>query len=128
MSEVQTIGGGASYQFSTVPAKANALFTLVQFKYNGRDATQRNADVGASYKLSGSIVLNTGYTFSELEGVRWHQLLFGAVYSLSKRSEIYFQALAQRAAGTADFAAIHAVGVSGSRNQALIGVGVHHFF
>jgi len=65
--------------------------------------------------------------YSNASWQHWHQAALQADYQLSKRTDVYAEAVYQRAsAGT--LAAINSIDPSSSRNQLLVATGIRHRF
>ncbi|RJF92798.1 porin [Noviherbaspirillum saxi] len=121
-----TIAAGAGYAIGNV--RMHALYTQSKIELPTISPTQKNVDIGTSWRYTPANALNVGYSHSRLEGARYNQISVGNAYSLSKRTEIYAQAAYQRAGGTARFAIQNNTGVSSSDSQLVTTVGVHHSF
>ncbi|QYD73580.1 hypothetical protein KZJ38_28610 [Paraburkholderia edwinii] len=67
------------------------------------------------------------YVYSNASSQHWHQGALQADYQLSKRTDVYAEAVYQRAsAGT--LAVINSIDPSSSRNQLLVATGIRHRF
>lgn len=125
-NSLTTLAAGAGYTVDNI--RLNGLYTQTKIDLAGANPTQKNLDLGASWRYTTANALNVGYTNTKLEGARWNQFSLSNVYSLSKRTEVYAQAAYQRASGDAKFAIINNAGVSGGTSQLVTTVGVHHSF
>lgn len=125
-NSLTTVAAGAGYTIGDV--RLNGLYTRSKIELGASSPTQKNVDLGASWRYNPANALNLGYMHSRLEGAHYNQISVSNVYSLSKRTEVYAQAAYQRAGGTARFAIQNNTGVSGSDSQWVTTVGVHHSF
>lgn len=103
-------------------------FSYNRLEHMNQTANQRNFDIGGVYFFTPQTALQMTFSHSDLAGNRWDQLTTIAAYKFSKRTSAYVQAMYQRASGKAQYAAIQNIGVSSSRTQALVGLGLSHFF
>jgi predicted porin len=125
-NHLTTVAAGAGYTLGDV--RMNALYTQSKLDMAATSATQKNVDLGVSWRYNPVNALNVGYTHSRLEGARYNQVSVSNIYSLSKRTELYAQAAYQKAGGNARFAIQNNTGVSSSDSQLVTTVGVHHSF
>ncbi|RDU94661.1 porin [Trinickia dinghuensis] len=134
----RTFGAGASYAFG--PAQVGAVWTQARLD-NAQAAANIRADnyeVNAKYNLTPALGLGAAYTFTDQRGsvlganvgARFHQVGVQADYFLSKRTDVYAQAVYQHSS-SAGAAAIYNGsfgGVSSSDNQTAATVGLRHRF
>lgn len=117
---------GVSYRGSDfIVASA---FSYTRMKLDDRTANQRNYDIGGTYFFANSIAAQLMYTHSNLDGARWDQITALGAYSLSKRTKLYVKTMYQHASGEADYAAMQNIGVSSSRSQTVVNMGISHMF
>ncbi len=130
---LSTIAGGVGYTIGSV--RMNASYTQVKLDLpTGPSPKQKNLDLGTAWRYMNLNTINFGYSFSKLEGARWNTFSLSHVHEFSKRTQFYVQAAYQRAGGDARFAVMNgtgasgATGVSGSTNQFVTTIGMHHSF
>lgn len=123
--KVENMGAGASYQFGKL--LVHGVYTRTRLQSNGYSDTFQSYDAGANYQFTVANTVAGGAATSTLSGRRWTQFMIGDIYSLSKSTQLYVNALYQRANSNAQ-AAFFTAGVSSGRNQAIVLAGVHHSF
>ncbi|CAB3797919.1 Outer membrane porin protein 32 [Paraburkholderia caffeinitolerans] len=123
--KVENMGAGASYSFGKL--LVHGLYTRTKLESNGHSDTFQSYDAGANYQFTAFNSVVGGAATSTLDGRRWTQVMIGDVYSLSKRTQVYVNALYERANSEAN-AAFFTAGVSSGRNQAIVLAGIHHSF
>jgi predicted porin len=131
----RTYGVGASYAFG--PAQVGAVWTQARLD-NAALASVRedNYEVNAKYNLTPALGLGVAYTYSNgtvgNRDAHWNQVGLQADYALSKRTDVYAQAVYQRASGAN--ASIYNGDVTGATstssgiNQTAATVGLRHRF
>ncbi|MGF6446282.1 porin [Paraburkholderia youngii] len=140
-------GAGASYGFG--PALVGVAWTQSRIdNLVGAAATQRqghtnNYEINGKYNLTPAMALGVAYTFTDARGyginadgndmkTRYHQIGLQADYSLSRRTDVYAQAVYQHAMGDGGVASIYSgdntVPTSSSKNQTAATVGLRHRF
>lgn len=94
-----------------------------------------NLELNARYALTGAITLAAAYTFTDgqLDGrsPTWHQANLLAVYSFSKRTNVYLQAVYQHVSGmggTDIGAGITGLAQSSAKEQVATTIGIRHSF
>jgi predicted porin len=137
-------GAAASYSFG--PATVGAAWT--QSRIDNVVGTQQslranNYEVNGKYNLTPALGLGVAYTFTDGKGygvaadggsasVRYHQIGLQADYSLSRRTDVYAQAVYQHAMGDGGVASIYSGDnsqlPSSSKNQTAATVGLRHRF
>ncbi|KVC81226.1 porin [Burkholderia ubonensis] len=132
----RTYGVAAAYAFG--PAQVGAAWTQARLdNLNDGSASVRadNYEVNAKYNLTPALGLGAAYTYtnSKVAGNSFHWNQFGlqADYALSKRTDVYAQAVYQRASKNAGGASIYSgdsVASSTSINQTAATVGLRHRF
>jgi general bacterial porin, GBP family len=86
-----------------------------------------NYEISAVWLATPTLVLAGMYVYSNASSQHWHQGALQADYQLSKRTDVYVEAVYQRAsAGT--LAVINSIDPSGGRNQLLVATGIRHRF
>lgn len=123
---VRNFAVGASYRMDAV--LVGAAYSNTRMASMGQRAKQDNYDIAASWMVTPRDTLQAMYTYSKFDSAKWHQLTLTAMHGLSKRTYIYAQTRLQRAAGEADYAAIADIGVSSSKSQAVVSLGLAHRF
>ena len=118
-------GVGAGYQWG--PAFLHGVFTLVDFRQNGASATLRTAEGGVRYSMTNALSLAGSYAYSKLAQAHWNQIVAGIDYSLSKRTDIYCNAVALRASNGVR-AQLFTLPASNSNSQTVVSVGMRHLF
>ncbi|QGZ65024.1 porin [Paraburkholderia acidisoli] len=112
---------------------ADLLYTNTRNTFTG--ATINVIEVGGTVPVGQAMHLYTAYQYMKgndvLENNRAHQVNVTLDYTLSKRTDIYASAAWQHASGDGDTAKawiLFTAGPSSSGNQALLRVGMRHFF
>lgn len=118
-------GVGAGYQWG--PAFLHGLFTLVDFTQNGAGASLRTAEGGVKYSLNYAVSLGGSYAYSKLGQAHWNQMVGGIDYSLSKRTDIYFNAVLLRVSHGVR-AQLFSLPASSSNSQTVVSLGMRHLF
>lgn len=123
--KVENMGAGASYQFGKL--LVHGLYTRVKLDSAGHSDTYQSYDAGANYQFTPFNSVAGGAATTTLAGHRWTQFEIGDIYALSKSTQLYVNALYERAGSNTD-AAFFTAGVSSSRNQTIFLTGIHHSF
>ncbi|CAM2185543.1 Outer membrane porin protein 32 [Paraburkholderia sacchari] len=123
--KVENMGAGVSYSFGKL--LVHGLYTRTKLESNGHSDTFQSYDAGANYQFTAFNSVVLGGATSTLDGRRWNQVMIGDVYSLSKRTQVYVNALYEHTNSEAH-AAFFTAGVSSGRNQAIVLAGLHHSF
>ncbi|RDK00090.1 porin [Paraburkholderia lacunae] len=137
-------GAAGSYSFG--PATVGLAWTQSRID-NVAGAHQslraNNYEVNGKYNVTPALGLGVAYTFTDGKGygvgangasesVRYHQIGLQADYSLSRRTDVYAQAVYQHAMGDGGVASIYSGDVtqlpSSSKNQTAATVGLRHRF
>ncbi|WP_118184697.1 porin [Paraburkholderia phosphatilytica] len=127
-----TIGGTYSYtQFGNLGTESGLASTNV-----GRSAMFNNAELNFKYQLTPALLLGAAYDYTRGFGVHqatYNQGVLGAVYLLSKRTDLYADVMYQHASGTDStggpaVAALNGLTASSTPNQMLTIVGMRHRF
>ncbi|MBC8750811.1 putative porin [Paraburkholderia sp. WC7.3g] len=140
-------GAAGSYGFG--PATVGVAWTqsridnLVGAAPGQRQGHTNNYEVNGKYNVTPALGLGIAYTFTDARGyginadgndmkTRYHQIGVQADYSLSKRTDVYAQAVYQHAMGDGGVASIYSgdntVPTSSSKNQTAATVGLRHRF
>ena len=140
-------GAAASYSFG--PATVGAAWTqsrvdnLVGAVPGQRQGSSNNYEVNGKYNLTPAMAVGVAYTFTDAKGyginadgndmkTRYHQVGVQADYSLSRRTDVYAQAVYQHAMGDGGVASIYSGDntqlPSSSKNQTAATVGLRHRF
>jgi predicted porin len=121
-----TVSGiGAGYQWG--PAFLHGLFTLVKFSQNGPSASLRTAEGGVKYSVNYALSVSGSYAYSKLGQAHWNQIVGGIDYSLSKRTDIYCNAVMLRASSGVR-AQLLSLPASNSTSQTVVSIGARHLF
>lgn len=126
------VAAAVGYDFGFASASAN--YSNVLFGY--LDSTRLrldNLEVEVSKRVTPGLLIGVGYTltsgrYSSNEKVQYNQFNSGAVYSLSKQTDIFCAAIFQKAGGAARYAQIYATSPSDSKSQMVIVSGMRHKF
>ncbi|HXZ06639.1 MAG TPA: porin [Paraburkholderia sp.] len=121
----ENMGAGASYQFGNL--LVHGLYTRVKLQSNGYSDIYQSYDAGANYQFTPANSVGGGAATTTLSGRRWTQFMIGDVYSLSKSTQVYVNALYMRSNSEAQ-AAFFTAGVASGRNQTIVLTGIHHSF
>ncbi|MGV2288169.1 porin [Trinickia sp. YCB016] len=143
----QMIVAGGSYTLGT--AKLGLTYSNTQFRNLGavagipvatanigRSAMFHNAEVNFTYQLTPTFMLGAAYDYTKGYGVddaTYNQGVLGAIYLLSKRTDVYADAIYQHASGTDSTGGSAAANLNGltastTPNQVLAIVGMRHRF
>jgi len=138
---------GANYKFGA--ATVGAVLSHSDFKAandaaklarNDFKAKSLSAELHASYQLSPALQVGAGYSFTRLtipgdtdtdskEALPFHQVSLGSSYALSKRTDVYVIAAAQRATGKNAVASIgDSADFSSVKSQFKTSIGLRHKF
>lgn len=118
-------GVGAGYQWG--PAFLHGLLTLVKFSQNGASASLRTAEGGVKYSVNYAFSLSGSYAYSKLGQAHWNQIVGGIDYSLSKRTDIYCNAVMLRSSNGVR-AQLFTLPAANSNSQTVVSLGVRHLF
>ena len=118
-------GVGAGYQWG--PAFLHGVFTLVEFSQNGASASLRTAEGGVKYSVNYALSVSGSYAYSKLGQAHWNQIVGGIDYALSKRTDIYCNAVMLRASSGVR-AQLFSLPASNSISQTVVSIGARHLF
>jgi predicted porin len=132
---LRTYGAAAGYAFG--PAQVGAAWTQSRLDgVTGASIRADNYEVNGKYNLTPALGLGIAYTYTNARvsdiNAHWNQVGLQADYALSKRTDVYAQAVYQRASGAP--AGIYngdmtgATSTSSSINQTAATVGLRHRF
>lgn len=122
-----------------------AGYSNAQYRRDGASVFAKNehyntAQGFVNYQASAALLVGVGYSFTKSGGntaANYHQASVGADYNLSKRTDVYMTAAYQHANGTTANgaggampaqASIGSYGYNGTKNQALVNLGLRHRF
>lgn len=124
--EKLTVAGvGAGYQLG--PAFLRAVYTTVVFRQHGQNAWLRTAEGGVKYMFNYALFVTMSYARSTLSGKAWNQFVAGTDYLLSKRTDIYLNAVYLRASAGVR-SEIFMLPASSSSSQTVVSLGIRHLF
>jgi predicted porin len=130
----QIAGAGVAYALGNANFLVNYTHVLFAGGQLAGDAKFDNFEVGAAYSFTPALqgVLSYNYTDAVDDAAssssRYHQINLMADYALSKRTDVYAQAVYQHAVGAAQFAQIAGLDASSSRSQLALRVAFRHRF
>jgi predicted porin len=132
-TNVQRIfGTGANYDFGFVNATIG--YSNILFNYSdGTGLRLQNGEIALSKRVIPQLLLGTAYIFtwgkySDGKQPKYHQVNLSAIYSLSKRTDLFLVGIYQRAANDALHAQIYSTSASSTKNQTLFQAGIRHRF
>lgn len=129
----RVLGGGGSYTFGG--ATAALLYTNSQFDLlNGGSLRFSNYEANVRYLLTPALQAAVGYIYttqrsssSSYSSAHYNQLALGTNYFLSKRTDVYLNAIYQRASGANAW--IELIGAPSSNNHQFVATtGIRHRF
>jgi outer membrane protein OmpU len=118
-------GIGASYQLG--PALFHAIFTKIDLRQHGASASLRTTEGGIKYSISYAFSLAAGYARSTVASHGWNQFVAGVDYLLSKRTDIYLNAVYLHASAGVQ-AELFALPASSTNKQTVVALGMRHAF
>ncbi|SAL43781.1 outer membrane protein, (porin) [Caballeronia terrestris] len=134
----RTYGVGANYSVGALTF--GGLWTQSRFQYDMGDSALRfnNYELNARYNLTPALALGGAYTYTDVKGsvpgsrnsdhTQYHQIGLQADYSLSKRTDIYAEGVAQFTASDGRYANVYGTAPSSSGNQVVVTTGIRHRF
>lgn len=121
----QTFGAGLLYTVGNL--RVHGLYTRVRLEKGAASDVYQTYEAGAEYQLTLSNQVTGGVATTTMSGHRWSQVEVGYIYSLSKSTQLYLQALCEHTnAGAKAYLSI--AGASSNENQVLVLSGMHHTF
>ncbi|NPT35159.1 porin [Paraburkholderia xenovorans] len=127
LAKKQDIGGLSATWSVNQNLALHGVLTQVNLSSDYGSGRMRTVELGADVHTSVANMVTLGGYASWLTGTRYTEVGVGDVYSLSKRTIVYAQAVYQHAQGSGN-AAIPLLSPSNSPNQTALRVGVHQFF
>ncbi|QGZ65015.1 porin [Paraburkholderia acidisoli] len=125
-NRVQNWGAGGSYALGNW--LLHAMFTQTRIDMPTASANANTVDAGVSYTLATVDTIGVGGAVENLDGGHWVTLSLSNLYSISKRTLLYQQAMYQRASGANAVAALLGAGQASGRSQVGLAIGIQHFF
>jgi general bacterial porin, GBP family len=128
-----TIGAGASYAIGDVTlggAWSRSIQTGLADADSGAalpSVAFSNYEVNAIWQVTPAVWLAGMYVYTNASAAHWHEGALQAGYQLSKRTDLYSEAVYQRASSGAP-AVINSFDPSSSGNQLLVAAGIRHRF
>ncbi|PTQ92083.1 putative porin [Paraburkholderia sp. GV068] len=124
---------GGTYNFGK--AQIGVLYSHVNYRYlDGTSLHLNNYEISGEYFITPALIAGLGYYYtngaysSPDVSPHWNQVDAGLDYLLSKRTDLYFYGVYQRAGAGARQAGIFLIPVSSSRQQTLVSAGIRHAF
>jgi predicted porin len=131
VSKQRMFGTGGAYAFGT--ANLSLLYTNARFEYLDESRlTLQNFEVSLTDYVLPDLMLGAAYIFTtgqyrpQDSSPKWHQVNTGAVYFLSKRTDVFLVGIYQKAAGDAQFAQIYTLSPSTTKTQVSAVIGLRH--
>jgi predicted porin len=131
VSKQRMFGTGGAYAFGT--ANLSLLYTNARFEYLDESRlTLQNFEVSLTDYVLPDLMLGAAYIFTTGQyrpqdaSPKWHQVNTGAVYFLSKRTDVFLVGIYQKAAGDAQFAQIYTLSPSTTKTQVSAVIGLRH--
>ena len=131
---MRSYGGGISYGFG--PATVGFVYTRSQYDNTGSFGSTgwvafNNYDVNVRYAVTPAVSLGAAYVYTDASvsnpdskhgsDPKWHQVDLQAVYKLSRRTDVYAEAMYQHAAGRGYQAFINGSGGASSTANQIVG-------
>ncbi|GAB6850013.1 porin [Paraburkholderia sp. A1RI_3L] len=139
---MRSFGGGINYAFG--PFVTGFVYTRSEYENSGSFGSTggtvsfNNFEVNGKYAVTPALSLGLAYTYTNGHvdntstfgaDPKWHQVDFQTVYKLSKRTDVYLEAMYQHASGKNYVAFINtAGGASSTANQVVGTVGMRTRF
>jgi GBP family porin len=131
VSKQRMFGTGGAYAFGN--ANLSMLYTNARFEYLDQSRlTLQNFEVSLTDYVLPDLMLGAAYIFTtgqyhpQDSSPKWHQFNTGAVYFLSKRTDVFLVGIYQKAAGDAQFAQIYTLSPSTTKTQVSAVIGLRH--
>lgn len=128
-----TIGAGASYAIGDVTVAGAWSRAIHNGVTNADDGTPlpsiafSNYELNAIWQVTPAFSLAGMYVFTNASSAHWHEGAVQSVYQLSKRTDVYAEAIVQRASNGVN-ATINTNDPSSGRNQMMVAAGIRHHF
>ncbi|MBY4865261.1 porin [Burkholderia sp. Bp9017] len=131
---MRAYGGGIGYVFG--PATVGFVYTRSQYDNSGSFGSTgqvafNNFDVNVRYALTPAVSLGAAYVYTDASvsnpdsrhgtDPKWHQVDLQAVYKLSRRTDVYAEAMYQHASGRGYQAFINTSGGASSTANQIVG-------
>jgi len=131
---MRTYGGGVSYGFG--PATVGFVYTRSQYDNSGSFGSTgqvafNNYDVNVRYAVTPAVSFGAAYVYTDASvsnpdskhgtDPKWHQVDLQAVYKLSRRTDLYAEAMYQHASGRGYQAFINTSGGASSTANQIVG-------
>ncbi|PRE17171.1 porin [Burkholderia multivorans] len=131
---MRSYGGGIGYTFG--PATVGFVYTRAQYDKTGAFGSTgqiafNNFDVNLRYALTPAFSLGAAYVYTDASvsnpdsrhgtDPKWHQVDLQAVYKLSRRTDVYAEAMYQHASGRGYQAFINGSGGASSTPNQIVG-------
>ncbi|MBU9511677.1 porin [Burkholderia multivorans] len=131
---MRSYGGGIGYTFG--PATVGFVYTRAQYDNTGAFGSTgqiafNNFDVNLRYALTPAFSLGAAYVYTDASvsnpdsrhgtDPKWHQIDLQAVYKLSRRTDVYAEAMYQHASGRGYQAFINGSGGASSTPNQIVG-------
>ncbi|PRF62550.1 porin [Burkholderia multivorans] len=131
---MRSYGGGIGYTFG--PATVGFVYTRAQYDNTGAFGSTgqirfNNFDVNLRYALTPAFSLGAAYVYTDASvskpdsrhgtDPKWHQVDLQAVYKLSRRTDVYAEAMYQHASGRGYQAFINGSGGASSTPNQIVG-------
>ena len=127
------IGAGASYALGDVTV-AGAWSRAIHTGVMDVDSAQAspsvafsNYEVSAVWQMTSAVSLAGMYVYTHASPAHWHQGAVQSVYALSKRTDVYAEAIYQRASA-GGVAMVYGIDRSAGRAQLVVTSGIRHRF
>ncbi|MBP0594736.1 porin [Paraburkholderia sp. LEh10] len=131
VSKQRMYGAGGAYAFGN--ANVSLLYTNARFDYLDQSRlTLQNVEVSLTDYVRPDLLLGAAYVFTTGQyrpqdaSPKWHQVNAGAIYFLSKRTDVFLVGIYQKAAGDAQFAQIYTLSPSTTKTQVSAVIGLRH--
>jgi predicted porin len=125
-NRVQNWGAGGTYALGNW--LLHAMFTQTRIDMPGESASASTGDAGVSYTFAKVDTVGFGGSVENLDGGHWVTVSLSNLYSLSKRTILYQQAMYQHASGANAVASLLGAGPASGSSQVGVAIGVQHFF
>jgi outer membrane protein OmpU len=126
LESLGTFGVGASYAIGDVTLYGNFSDTVL--KNLGKNSVMHVYEGGATYQVTPATQLVGGYQHTSFEGHAWNQVTAGALYSLSKRTQVYIASDYLKASAGVDPVIGASFAPSLAGQQVEVRVGIYHNF
>ncbi|SDR55402.1 Outer membrane protein (porin) [Paraburkholderia fungorum] len=124
----RNVAAAVTYDFGW--ATTGLSYSNVLFNYqNSTGLRLQNVEFMAYRHLTRTLLVGVGYdytfgSYSTGQAIHYNQINLGAIYSLSKRTDLFLAAIYQRAGGAAKHAQLYSLSPSSSRSIAEVATGI----